>query len=332
MVTQVRTTQFYDGTTDHIFEMTHDAVPEVGEGQIHIKMSHISIDPAMRGWASNKRSYIEPVQPGEIMRCFGVAEVVESKSPKFAKGDWVTGFLGAQTEGVISTKGFVRKIDTRYAEPKDYLGGLGMTGYTAYFGIKDIAKPKPGQTVVVSAASGAVGSIAAQIAKLQGARVVGIAGGDDKCAYLRDVLKLDAVVDYKGCDSIAKALKEACPDGIDVYFDNVGGETLDAVFTMANHKATIVVCGGISQYGAGNDVKGPKNYLSIISHSIKMQGFTMADYAHRIDEAFMYLATAKKEGSIIMREHLLEGISSFQEAFEMIYAGKNHGKLLIKVD
>lgn len=329
MATQIRTTRFHDGQDEGLFVTTHDDLPELAEGDIKIAMSYLSIDPAMRGWASNKRSYMPPVQPGQVMRAFGVAQVVESRSKYFEKDDWVTGFLGAQSEAVINQR-HARKIDTRYAEPKDYLAGLGMTGYTAYFGMKDLGKPKAGETVVVSAASGAVGAIAAQIAKLQGARVVGVAGGEVKCAYLKDELKLDAVIDYKQ-GNLQGQFKEACPSGIDLYFDNVGGEILETVLAQINYQGRIVVCGQISQYGDMGAAKGPSNFMSIIAQSVSMRGFTMKDFMHRVPEALMYLVQARREGSIIMRDHVIEGLDRFEEGFSMIYQGKNHGKLLIKV-
>lgn len=329
-ITQIRTTQFHDGTTDDIFELTHDAVPLLQDGDIKFRMEWISLDPAMRGWTTNKRSYMPPVKPGEIMRCFGVAEVLESRSKKFAVGDWITGFLGVQTHGIVNEKGVVRKIDLSIADAKDYLSGLGMTGYTGYFGMTDIGQPKEGETIVVSAASGAVGSIASQVAKLSGARVIGIAGGPQKCAYLKDTLKLDGVIDYKNED-MHEALKRECPKGIDVYFDNVGGETLEAVLGRINYQARIVVCGAISQYGNMAEAQGPRNFMAVIAQSLKIQGFTMKDYMDRIPEAFMYLLQAKTKGEIVFREHIVEGIENFPAAMKMVYAGENHGKLLLKV-
>ncbi|WND02993.1 NADP-dependent oxidoreductase [Temperatibacter marinus] len=328
-ITQVRTTQFHDGSTDDIFALTHDPLPDMQEGDVRIRMDTISLDPAMRGWTTNVKSYMPPVQPGDIMRCFGVAEVLESNSKYFQAGDWVTGFLGVQTHGILNQRE-LRKIDLTYGEPKDFLSGLGMTGYTAYFGMTDIGKPKKGDTVVVSAASGAVGSVASQIAKLAGAYVVGIAGGPEKCAFLKGTLKLDGVIDYKNED-IYEALKRECPKGIDVYFDNVGGQTLEAAISLANYQSQIVICGAISQYGDFSAIQGPANFLKVISSSLKIQGFTMKDYFHLIPEALKYLIAAKQEGKIVFREHMLEGIENFGEAMKMVYAGKNHGKLLLKV-
>lgn len=328
-VTQIRMTQFHDGTTDDIFAISHDPTLTLLSGEVRVRTDWISIDPAMRGWTTNKRSYIQPVQPGEIMRCFGVAQVLESQSDKFQEGDWVTGFMGVQNYGVLKDN-MIRKIDLRMASATDYLAGLGMTGYTGYFGMSDIGQPKAGETVVVSAASGAVGSIAAQVAKLQGARVIGIAGGPEKCGYLTAELNLDGAIDYKN-DNMVAALKQHCPDGIDVYFDNVGGETLDAVLGLMNYKGRVVVCGAVSQYSDFANVQGPKNFLATVTQSLKIQGFTMKDYMHRVPEAFAYLLKAKQAGDMVFREHIVEGLENFPDALKMLFTSKNHGKLLLKV-
>jgi NADPH-dependent curcumin reductase CurA len=316
--------------TDHeLWRITRDPAPQLQDGEVQLKLSHVSVDPAMRGWITNKRSYIEPVQPGEIMRAFGVGEVVASKAEGFAPGDWVTGFTGLANACVLPSK-FIRKIDISLAEPKDYLSGLGMTGYTAYFGITDIGQPKTGETVVISAAAGAVGSIACQVARNLGARVIGIAGGPEKCAWLRDELKIDGVIDYKN-ESIANGLERETPDGIDVYYDNVGGEVLDEVLARINRRARLVICGAISQYGDMLNMTGPSNYMALITHSARMQGFTMRDYMRRVPEAFKQLLQWKHEGKLTYRDHVLEGLENFPQAFEMLFRGENTGKLLIKV-
>lgn len=330
MTLQYRLTQFRTAKSGNdIFELTHDDPPPLKAGEVLVRLDWISIDPAMSGWTTNKRSYMPPVQPGQIMRAFGVGEVVDSKFDGLTAGDWVTGFTGMQTEGVLKGK-HLRKIDVTLTEPQHYLSGLGMTGYTGYFGMMDIGKPETGKTVVVSAAAGAVGSIAAQLARNASARVIGIAGGPEKCAFLKDDLKLDGTIDYKN-ENISDGLNRECPDGIDIYFDNVGGEILDAVLTRINYKGTIVVCGAISQYADWHTQTGPKNYMSLITQSAKMQGFTMKDYMHRIPEAFTALVTAQKKGELIFREHIVEGIEKFPESFEMLFSGGNQGKLLIKV-
>ena len=316
-------------TGNDIFELTHDEPPPVQDGEVLVRFDWISIDPAMSGWTTDKRSYMPPVKPGQIMRAFGIGEVMESRFDGLEPGDWVTGFTGMQTEGVLRGK-HLRKVDVSLAPPNHYLSGLGMTGYTGYFGMMDIGQPEPGKTVVVSAAGGAVGSIAAQFARNAGARVVGIAGGPTKCSFLMDELKLDGAIDYKNED-IGEALNRECPEGVDIYYDNVGGEILDAVLARINYKGTIVVCGAISQYADWHSQKGPKNYMQLIAQSAKMQGFTMKDYMHRIPEAITALLTAQKKGDVIFREHIVEGIESFPKAFEMLFNGGNQGKLLIKV-
>lgn len=328
--TQVRLVSYPNGLPDQdTWSITHDSVPSVGEEQIRVVMDWISVDPGMRGWIAPKRSYMPPVQPGEVMRAFGVGTVVQSRSDRFVPGDIVTGFTGVQTEAVFAGRE-LRRIDTNYGEPQSFLSGLGMTGYTAYFGLLDVGKPKPGETVVVSAAAGAVGSIVSQIAKIQGCRVVAIAGGPDKCRFLHEELGVDAAIDYKSED-VGAALDAAAPAGIDVYFDNVGGDILDAVLERINRHARIVVCGGISQYSDMNSVRGPANYLQLIAQSGVMQGFTMRDYIGRIPEALVQLLTWKSSGQIKFREHVLEGIQSFPTAFAMLFRGENHGKLLIRL-
>jgi NADPH-dependent curcumin reductase CurA len=310
--------------------MTTNAPTDPAPGQLLVRNRWLSVDPGMRGWITPKRSYIPPVQPGEVMRAFGVAEVVNSNAAGFKPGDVVTGFTGVQTLGLADAQ-MVRKIDLRYASAQHYLSGLGMTGYTAYFGLLDVGKPQAGQTVVVSAAAGAVGSIASQIAKLKDCRVVGIAGGMEKTSYLQDTLGLDAVIDYKA-GPIADALKAAAPDGIDLYFDNVGGDILDAALMRINRHARIVVCGGISQYSDIEHARGPTNYLQLVAQSATMQGFTMRDYMQRVPEAFMALAGWHAKGELKFREHVLHGIESFPKAYDMLFTGANQGKLLIQLE
>lgn len=312
-----------------VFELATCAPPAVADGEVRIKLHYISVDPGMRGWITPKRSYMPPVRPGEVMRAFGVGEVMESRADGIVTGDWVTGFTGVQSEAVLPARA-LRKIDPLLAAPRDYLSGLGMTGYTAYFGILDVGTPAEGETVVVSAAAGAVGSIAAQIARLKGCRVIGIAGGERKRRYLLDELKLEIAIDYKA-GSIAAQLAQAAPNGVDVYFDNVGGDALDAVLGLINRHARIVVCGGVSQYGDMDQVRGPSNYLQLVAQSARMQGFTMRDYLDRIPEAFMALLQWRATGEIVFREHIVKGIGRFPEAFGMLFSGANEGKLLIEV-
>jgi NADPH-dependent curcumin reductase CurA len=329
-ITQVRFAKDAVGLpTADTWQFTHDALIPPQEGEISVKMHYVSVDPAMKGWISKKKSYIEPVELGEVMRGFGVAEVIESRSDYHQVGDFCTGFTGIQTHGTFDSRA-LRKINPSFAPLTRFMGGLGMPGFTAYFGLMDIGKPKEGETVVVSSAAGAVGHVVCQIAKLKGCRVVGIAGGPDKCAYLKDDLNVDAVIDYKLGD-IAGQLKAAAPEGIDVFFDAVGGETLDAVLMQMNRHARIVICGAITQYENIENPIGPGNYVQLLTQSCLMQGFTMRDYMHRSKEAFVDLLTWEHEGKIQFREHIVQGIEMFPEAVQMVYQGKNHGKLIIKL-
>ncbi len=329
-VTQYRLVKYPSGPGfEGIFARTHDALPEMKPGEVHLRLSHVSVDPGMSGWVTPKRSYMPPVQLGEVMRAFGVGEVVASRADGIAAGDWMSGFTGVQTEAVLSAR-MLRKIDPRFAPPCAYLSGLGMTGYTAYFGLLDVGRPVAKETVVVSAAAGAVGSIASQIARLKGCHVIGIAGGESKRQFLLNDLKLHGAIDYKA-GPVAPQLAALAPNGIDVYFDNVGGETLDAVLSQINRRGRIILCGGVSQYGDMDHVRGPSNYLQMIAQSVTMQGFTMRDYLDRVPEAFMSLMQWQASGEIIFREHIVKGIDAFPEALTMLFAGKNEGKLLIEI-
>ena len=313
-----------------VWRLTSNPLRSLEPGEVSVALHTVSLDPGMKGWITNKRSYMPPVKPGAVMRAFGVGEVMESRAESLVPGDWVTGFTGVQTHGVYKATQ-LSKIDCSLASPETFLSGLGMTGFTGYFGMSDLGKPTASDIVVVSAASGAVGSIAAQVAKLAGARVIGIAGGPVKADYLTDTLGLDAAIDYKNEDVSAR-LRETCPDGIDLYFDNVGGDILSDVLGQMNYRGRVVVCGGISQYGGSMDVQGPSNFLSVVTHSLTIQGFTMRDYMHRVPEALEWLFGAWKSDQLFFREHLIRGIEYFPDAFEMLFSGQNHGKLLLKVN
>lgn len=330
-ITQIRMSDYPgDRAPRDIWETTHEPLPTLKEGQVAARIDYVSIDPGMSGWITNKRNYMPPVRPGGVMRAFGVGEIIESRSNHLAVGDWITGFLGVRSHGLFNDKD-VRPIDISMAAPELFLSGLGMTGYTAYFGMMDIGQPKAGETVVVSAAAGAVGSMAAQLAKNAGARVIGIAGGAEKCLYLSETLKLDAAIDYKS-ENIAARLDELAPDYIDLYYDNVGGEILDLALARMKYQGRVVVCGAISQYGDMDNQQGPTNFMQIVTQSIKMQGFTMRDYMHRIPEAVDALAAGLQDGSLICRQHILDGLERFPDGFEMLLTGANQGKLLIRVD
>jgi len=306
-----------------------EPVRDLGDGELLVKVLYISLDPAMRGWMNEGRSYIAPVAIGAVMRALAAGRVAASRNPAFADGDLVSGSFGVQEYAISNGEG-VTRVDTRLAPLPVHLSTLGMTGMTAYFGLLDVGQPKPGETVVVSGAAGAVGAVAGQIAKIKGCRVVGIAGGADKCRYIVDELGFDAAIDYKSED-VRGSLKRHCPQGVDVYFDNVGGEILDTVLSLLARRARVVICGAISQYNNTTPVKGPSNYLSLLVNHARMEGFVVFDYAGRYGEAGRELAGWMAEGRVKSREHVVAGLESFPDALLMLYKGENFGKLLLKV-
>jgi NADPH-dependent curcumin reductase CurA len=308
---------------------TEEAVRDPGDNEVLVKALYLSLDPAMRGWMNEGKSYIPPVQIGEVMRAGGVGRVLASKHPSFKEGDHVYGTLGIQEYATLAGKA-LSKVDTRVAALPVYLGTLGAPGMTAYFGLLDIGAPKAGETVVVSGAAGAVGSVVGQIAKIKGCRAVGIAGGKEKCEYLVNQLGFDAAIDYKS-DDVKKALRQHCPQGVDVYFDNVGGEILDAVLTQIARHARIVICGAISQYNSTTGVKGPSNYLSLLVNRAKMQGMVVFDYADRYPEAMRDMAGWMAAGKLKSREDIVSGIETFPETLLKLFKGENLGKLVLKV-
>ena len=316
------------------WKLTTEAAAEPGDGQVLVKVLQLSLDPAMRGWMNEGKSYIPPVGIGEVMRALGIGKVVASKNPKFAAGDTVSGGFGIQEYCLVDGKDVPRvglaKVDLGLGTPPQLLNALGMPGMTAYFGLLDIGQPKAGETVVVSGAAGAVGQTVGQIARLKGCRVVGIAGGRAKCDFVVKDLKFDACVDYKG-GVVRDGLKEHCPKGVDIYFDNVGGEILDAVLTRINRNARIVICGAISQYNNTTPVKGPSNYLSLLVNRARMQGMVVFDYADRFGIAVREIAQWMKEGKFISREDVVEGIENFPDALNKLFSGENFGKLVLKV-
>lgn len=299
------------------------------EGQVLVKNEYLSLDPAMRGWMNEGKSYIPPVGLGEVMRALGVGKVIASSHPDFSVGDYVNGALGVQDYFLGAPRGFY-KIDPTLVPLPVYLSALGMTGMTAYFALLEVGTPKEGDTVVISGAAGAVGSIAGQIAKLKGCRVVGIAGGKEKCSYLIDELGFDGIIDYKNEDVLA-GLKRECPKGVDVYFDNVGGDILDAVLSRLSFKARVVICGAISQYNNKEAVKGPSNYLSLLVNRARMEGFVVMDYADRYGAAGQEMAGWLAKGQLKSREDIVEGLQTFPEMLMKLFNGENFGKLILKV-
>jgi NADPH-dependent curcumin reductase CurA len=312
------------------WEVTSEPVPTAGPGQFVVAVSHLSIDPAMRGWMNASASYIPPVEVGAVMRAGAIGLVAASGHPGFAVGDYVYGAFGVQEYALSGGEGVI-KLDTSLAEPTTYLGALGMTGLTAYFALLDVGRIREGDTVVISGAAGAVGSVAGQIAKLKGCRVIGIAGGQDKCGTLLEEFGFDAAIDYKS-QNLRTALREHAPGGVDVYFDNVGGDVLDAVLTRLARGARIIICGAVSQYNAGQ-VQGPANYLSLLVARASMTGMLVFDYQDRYPQAMAELAQWLRDGQLVSREHIVHGsISDFPDVLMMLFAGENTGKLILAID
>lgn len=316
-------------------DWTYDSapVPELADGEMLVKVQYLSLDPAMRGWMNEGKSYIRPVAIGEVMRAGGAGTVIASRSAKFQVGDTVCGGTGVQqywTGPADDKTAAFYKVDPAAAPLPKYLNALGMPGMTAYFGLLEVGLPKAGETVVVSGAAGAVGQTVGQVAKHKGCRVVGIAGGKDKCDFVVNDLGFDACIDYKN-GSLKEGLKTHCPAGVDIYFDNVGGEILDTVLTRINLKARVIICGAISQYNNTTPVKGPANYLSLLVNRARMEGIVVFDYADRYQVGVTQMAQWMKEGTFTTREDIVQGLEKFPEALLMLFEGKNFGKLILQV-
>lgn len=313
------------------WQFTEKPVPEPRrDGEVLAKVLYLSLDPAMRGWMNEGKSYIAPVGIGEVMRAGGVGRVVASKHSGFAVGDYVSGLVGVQEYAALDGAQLI-KIDPKVAPLPTFLNTLGMPGMTAYFGLLDVGQPKPGETVVVSGAAGAVGATVGQIAKIKGCRAVGIAGGAAKCRYLVDELGFDAAVDYKAGDT-RKNLRTHCPNGVDVYFDNVGGDILDLVLAVLRRHARVVICGAISQYNNTTPVKGPSNYLSLLVNRARMEGMVVFDYVDRFPQAARDIAAWIAAGKLKSREDIVEGLETFPETLLKLFSGENFGKLILKVE
>ncbi|HMG56359.1 MAG TPA: NADP-dependent oxidoreductase [Kofleriaceae bacterium] len=310
------------------FSFQEEDLRELADGELLVKVRYISLDPAMRGWMNEGKSYIPPVAIGEVMRAGAIGQVVESRHPRYAVGQHVLGSFGLQ-EYAISKGDGLTPVDPRLAPLPVMLSTLGMPGLTAYFGLLDIGKPATGNTVVVSGAAGAVGSVVGQIAKIHGCRTVGIAGGADKCRYLGEI-GYDAAIDYKAGDLKAK-LREHCPKGIDVFFDNVGGDILDAALTQLAPRARIIICGAISQYNNTTPVKGPSNYLSLLVNRASMTGMVVFDYAARYGAAVAEMAQWMAAGKLRSREDIVPGLEQFPQALLKLFTGENHGKLMLEL-
>ena len=309
-------------------ELVTAAAPELAEGEALLRTTSVGLDAAVRTWLDDQPGYLPPVQLGEVIRAAGIGEVVESRCAAFAKGDIVTTLTGFQDYAIIRDDIFSTPIPGE-TDQLAIMSVYGPTGATAYFGMTDIGRPREGETVVVSAAAGATGSVAGQIAKIAGARVVGIAGGPDKCRAVVEEFGFDACIDYKN-DDIAAALKQHCPKGVNVYFDNVGGPILNAVLGRLAPKARVVLCGVISSYLTGEH-PGPANYVNLLAKTASMQGFNALDMWGRFDEAFADLRRWESEGKLVHRETVFDGLESCVDALNGLFTGANIGKMLVKV-
>ena len=322
-------------TTAENWQFTEEAVAEPAEGGLVVKTLALSLDPAMRGWLNDAKSYIPPVGIGEVMRAGGIGRVVASRHSGFAVGDIVTGTPGVQEYWTVAPEQLkhsgLAKIDLRVGSPTQWMNVLGMPGMTGYFGLMDIGQPQPGQTVVVSGAAGAVGQTVGQLAKIKGCRAVGIAGGPAKCEWVVKELGFDACIDYKA-GPVKDALKEHCPKGIDVYFDNVGGEILDAALAKLARKARVIICGAISQYNNTGAVEGPKNYLSLLVNRARMEGMVVFDYTERFPQAVAELSGYLREGRMKSKEDVTPGgVEAFPDTLLKLFRGENFGKLVLQV-
>jgi len=312
------------------FEWRETETPPLGDGQVLIRNVYLSLDPANRGWVMERKTYVDPVAIGEVMRGIAIGVVAESKHPDFQVGDWVQGMLGWQDYLVSDGEGLTVLPRNTPAKPLDFLGPLGPVGLTAYFGLLEVGGPKEGETLLVSAAAGAVGSLVGQIGKLKGCRVVGIAGSDEKCDWIVRDLGFDAAINYKSQD-VAEALKETCPNGVDIYFDNVGGAILDAALGRINQRGRVVVCGLISQYNATEPTPGPYNFINVLTQRARIEGFIVMDYLPRAKEALAFMIPWMAQDKLRWRAHIVSGLEKAPEALNMLFAGGNTGKLILQV-
>jgi len=312
------------------WNLVESEIPELKEGEVLIQNHYISLDPAMRGWMNDAPSYIPPVAIGDVMRAGSIGKVLKSNNhPKYNVGDVLTGWGGVQQYNVTNGEGYY-PVDTNLAPMPMYIGTLGMPGMTAYFGILEVGKIKEGDVVLVSGAAGAVGSVVGQIAKIKGCKVIGIAGGKEKCDYLVNELGYDGAIDYKN-DNVKAGIKAHCPKGIDVYFDNVGGDILDAALARLRMHARVVICGAISQYNNTTPIKGPSNYLNLLVKRATMQGMVVMDYAANYKEAAQKMGKWMMEGKLKSKEDIYNGIENFHETFSRLFSGEKKGKLILKV-
>ena len=312
------------------FSWHEEPVAEPGDGELLVRNLYLSLDPANRGWMTGRKTYIDPVGIGDVMFGSTIAVVESSRHRDFQPGEIVSGFLGWQDYALASPRALVKLPPELPVPLEDYFAVFGHVGMTAYFGLLDVGRPAEGETLVVSAAAGAVGSLVGQLGKLHGCRVVGIAGSDEKCSWLTSELGFDAMVNYRS-EPVAEALAASCPEGIDVYFDNVGGEILEAALSGINDRARIVVCGMISQYNAIEPPPGPRNLGNLLIHRARMEGFIVLDYFLRASEAIDALGAWVSEGRLRYRVHVVEGLEEAPAALNYLFDGRNKGKLIIKL-
>jgi NADPH-dependent curcumin reductase len=310
------------------FLIENSEIPSIIEGQVLIKNHYVSIDPAIRGWMNEGTTYIQGIPIGGVIRAFAVGEIIESKNPQLSVGQMVGGLLGATTYAISDGKG-LDILDIEFGELPLHLGVLGMPGMTSYFGLLDKGKPVAGETIFISGAAGVIGTTVGQIAKIKGCKVVGTAGGKEKCDYLLS-LGFDVAIDYKNED-VNLALKDHCPEGISIFFDNVGGEILDIALMNLARGARVVICGAISQYNNHTSIQGPKNYMKIVTARGEIKGIIVFDYLDQYPMAVKDIANWLKNNQLQPKSHIIKGLENFPDALKMLFEGKNFGKLLIKI-
>lgn len=311
------------------FQYREVPVPDLAEDQVLVKTRYISLDPSMRGQMENRADYVAPLQIGDVMRAGGVGTVVATRNRQFPEGTQVTGSFGMQDYAVTDGRQLPLRALPADLDPTLALGVLGGTGMTAYFGLLDLGEPKPGDVVVVSGAAGATGSIAGQIARIKGCTVVGIAGSPNKCAWLTEELGFDAAIDYKAQD-VGAELTRLCPKGINIYFDNVGGEILDLCLARIADRARVVICGGISRYNATGPLPGPKNYFNLVFRRARMEGFIVLDYAPRFAAATAEMREWIDAGKLKQQVTVIDGFKQLPSALIRLFEGYNTGKLMVK--
>jgi len=317
------------GTHDVVFR--EEPVPEAGPQQVVIRNLYMSLDPAIRGWMSDEPNYIEPIPVGGKVWATTIGRVVQSNSEDFAIGDIALGMNAWEDYSCVPAEQATKLDDTMGLPLTHFLGVLGPTGLTSYFGLLDVGRPRAGETLLVSGAAGAVGSVVGQIGKIKGCRVVGMAGSDEKCRWLLADCGFDAVINYRTCGDLETAIREQCPTGVDIYWENVGGETLDAVLMNLAEHARIVFCGWISTYNDEQKRPGPKNLWQLLARSARMEGFVIKSYVDRFPEGIAALGQWMGEGKIVHREHVVDGLENALDAFHMLFDGRNDGKLVVRI-